>query len=59
MKYVKWALKSILFGIVFTFLFNLLGRYIGLNIPFNIWSLLIVGTLRVPGAAILLIIQML
>lgn len=59
MKYVKWAIKSLLFGVVFLFLFNLIGRYINLNIPFNVWSLLIVGTLRIPGAVILIILQLL
>ena len=59
MKYVKWAIKSLLFGVVFLFLFNLIGRYINLNIPFNVWSLLIVGTLRIPGAVIIIILQLL
>lgn len=59
MKVLKWFLKSILFGIVFLFVFNLIGRYLNLNIPINIWTILIIGTLRMPGAATILILSFL
>lgn len=59
MKYLKWAIKSLLFGIVFLFVFNFVGVYINMNIPINVWTILIVGGLKIPGAIILLIMNML
>ncbi len=46
---LKWSLKSFLFGIIILFLFNFIGSYFNLNIPINIFTLLIVGILRIPG----------
>ncbi len=46
---LKWTLKSFLFGIVILFLFNFIGSYFNLNIPINVFTLLIVGILRIPG----------
>lgn len=57
MKYIKWFLKSLVFGIVFLFIFNLVGRFINLNIPINFLTIMIVGTLRIPGAVILLVLS--
>ncbi|MBQ3002084.1 MAG: pro-sigmaK processing inhibitor BofA family protein [Bacilli bacterium] len=57
MKYIKWFLKSLVFGIVFLFVFNLVGRFINLNIPINFLTIMIVGTLRIPGAVILLVLS--
>ena len=57
MKYIKWFLKSLVFGIVFLFIFNLVGRFINLNIPINLITILIVGILRIPGAVILLVLS--
>ncbi|MBQ8292994.1 MAG: pro-sigmaK processing inhibitor BofA family protein [Bacilli bacterium] len=58
MKYFKWFLKSILFGIIFLFVFNFIGQYINVNIPINIWSILIVGCLKVPGAICILLFNL-
>lgn len=56
-KILKWVLKSLVFGIAITFVFNLLGVYINANIPFNVWTIIIVGTLKIPGLIILLILS--
>lgn len=57
MKYIKWFLKSLVFGIVFLFVFNLVGRFLNLNIPINFLTIMIVGTLRIPGVVILLVLS--
>lgn len=59
MKILKWVLKSILFGLVFIFLFNLIGVYFNLNIPFNIYNVFLIGFFKVPGLVILLILNVL
>ena len=59
MKYLKWILKSILFGIVTLFVFNFIGQYFNLNIPVNIITILIIGILRIPGLAAIMIYNIL
>ena len=56
-KFIKWILKSILLGIVLIFVFNIIGVYINMNIPVNVWTIIIVGTLKVPGLIMLLILS--
>lgn len=58
MKVVKWILKSLVFGIAAIFIFNLIGVYLNMNVPFNVWTIILVGTLKVPGLIILLILNM-
>lgn len=55
MKVFKWIFKSLLFGIIFLFVFNIIGRYFNLNIPINIYTLLIVSTLKIPGVCLILV----
>ena len=55
MKVLNWFIKSLLFGVIFLFVFNIIGRYVNLNIPINIYTLLIVSTLKIPGACMILI----
>ena len=55
MKFFKWFLKSILFGIIFLFVFNYIGQYFNMNIPVNVWTILIVGCLKIPGAIVLVL----
>lgn len=52
---IKWTLKSALFGLATLFVFNFIGSYINLNIPVNIITILIIGILRIPGLATILI----
>lgn len=55
MKVIKWVLKSIIISLLLLFVTNVLGTYININIPINIWTILIVGVFRVPGIIILII----
>lgn len=55
MKVIKWILKSSIISLLLLFVTNVLGTYINVNIPINIWTILIVGVFRVPGIIILII----
>lgn len=55
MKFIKWVLKSLVISLLLLFVTNVLGTYININIPVNIWTILIVGVFRVPGIIILII----
>lgn len=58
LKFLKWVLQSFLFGIAVIFVFNIVGSFLNLNIPINIYTLLIVGILRIPGLVMILIFLM-
>jgi len=53
------VLIHILGGIVGLWLFNLLLSVIGLDIPINLFTILIVGLLGFPGVLALLVLQLL
>ena len=53
---LKLAANSLLGGLVI-FLINTLGSGFGIMIPLNIISAVMVGTLGLPGTALLLILQ--
>lgn len=55
MKYIKWLLKSIIIALVLIFITNIIGVYININIPINIWTIFIVSIFRVPGIIFLII----
>lgn len=55
LKAIKWMIKSLLLGLIILFVFNFIGIYLNINIPINIWTILIVGILRIPGLVALLI----
>jgi len=55
MKYLKWILKSIVLSLLFIFITNIIGVYINVNIPLNIWTILIVAVFRIPGIIVLII----
>lgn len=55
MKYIKWMLKSIVIALLLIFITNIIGVYININIPINIWTILIVSIFRIPGIIILII----
>ena len=46
LKFIKWLLKSTLLGLAMIFIFN---------ITVNIYTIAIVGTLRIPGLVMILI----
>jgi pro-sigmaK processing inhibitor BofA len=54
-KMVKWIIESVLLGLGILFIFNLVGVYINANIPINIFTVLIVGFLRIPGLVAVII----
>ena len=55
LKTIKWSVESILLGLGLLFVFNLVGVYINVNIPINIFTILIVGFLRIPGLVAVII----
>ena len=55
LKTIKWIIESLLLGLVILFVFNLIGVYINVNIPINIFTILIVGFLRIPGLVAIII----
>ena len=55
LKIIKWLLQSLIIGTASLFIFNILGSFLNLNIPVNIYTLSIVGILRLPGIAMILI----
>jgi len=56
MKYLKWIVKSLLFGIITLLVFNFIGVYVNLNIPVNIYTILVISLLRLPGLCMLIIL---
>ncbi|MBR6517364.1 MAG: pro-sigmaK processing inhibitor BofA family protein [Bacilli bacterium] len=55
LKTIKWIIESLLLGLGILFVFNLIGVYINVNIPINIFTILIVGFLRIPGLVAIII----
>lgn len=55
LKFIKWIIKSTIIGLVTLFLFNIIGVKLNLNIPINIYTIIVVGVLRLPGLAMILI----
>lgn len=55
LKTIKWIIESVLLGLGILFVFNLIGVYINVNIPINIFTVLIVGFLRIPGLVAIII----
>ena len=55
LKVIKWILESFLLGLGILFIFNLIGVYININIPINIFTISIVGFLRIPGLVAIII----
>ena len=54
-KTIKYVIKSIVIGVTTIILFNLIGKFVGLSIPFNILSVVLIGFFRLPGFIVLLI----
>ena len=59
LKGIKWIIESLLLGLGILFVFNLVGVYINVNIPINIFTILIVGFLRIPGLVAVIIYMLL
>lgn len=52
---LKDIIKSILFALITLFLINVVGQTFNFYIPINIYTVLLVGLLRLPGLIIILI----
>ncbi|HHU55735.1 MAG TPA: hypothetical protein GXZ48_03470 [Acholeplasmataceae bacterium] len=52
---IKWLFKSLIIALIIIFSVNLIGSFFEINIPLNIWTLLIVTIFRIPGAIVLII----
>ena len=59
MKYIKWLFKSLLISIALLFIVNICGRYININIPINVYTILITAIFKVPGIIVLIIFYLL
>ena len=59
MKFIKWLLKSIVFSLILLFVVNVIGRYLNINIPINIYTILILAVFRFRGAIGLLVFYLL
>ena len=55
LKTIKWIIESLLLGLGILFVFNLIGVYINVNIPINIFTILIDRFLRIPGLVAIII----
>ncbi len=55
MKFIKWLFKSIIIAFILLFVTNVVGRYLNINIPINIWTISLVTVFRIPGIIILII----
>lgn len=55
--YVFKIIARFILGGAFIYLFNLLGGFIGVNIPLNPITALLTGLLEIPGFALILIIK--
>ncbi|HHX80803.1 MAG TPA: hypothetical protein GX692_07050 [Acholeplasmataceae bacterium] len=54
-NFLKWFFKSLVIALIIIFGINLLGSFININIPVNVWTILFVTLFRLPGAIILII----
>ncbi|MDE7263498.1 MAG: pro-sigmaK processing inhibitor BofA family protein [Anaeroplasmataceae bacterium] len=59
LKAIKYAIKSILIGVVSVLVFNLIGQFFNLSLPLNLLSILLIGFFRLPGFLVLLILLIL
>lgn len=56
LKAIKYILKSVVIGVVSVLVFNLIGQFFNLSLPFNPLSILLIGFFRLPGFIVLLIL---
>ncbi|NLD26354.1 MAG: hypothetical protein GX661_03235 [Acholeplasmataceae bacterium] len=58
-SFLKWFFKSLFIALIIIFTINLLGSFININIPLNIWTIALVTIFRLPAAIILIIFYLL
>ena len=56
---IKYSLKSIIIGIAFVVIFNIIGQFFNVKLPFSILSIVLIGFFRLPGFIVLLLILIL
>lgn len=59
MKFIKWAIKSIIYSLLILFVVNVVGSYLNINIPINIYTIIILAIFRLPGALGLIVFYLL
>lgn len=59
LKMFKYVVKSLVIGIASILLFNLVGQFFNLALPFNLLSIILIGFFRLPGFIVLLIVLIL
>ncbi|MDE6656008.1 MAG: pro-sigmaK processing inhibitor BofA family protein [Anaeroplasmataceae bacterium] len=59
LKAIKYIFKSVVIGVVSVLVFNLIGQFFNLSLPFNLLSIVLVGFFRLPGFIVLLILLVL
>lgn len=59
LKVGKYLVKSVIIGVVSVLLFNLIGQFFGIALPFNLLSIALIGFFRLPGFIVLLIVLIL
>ena len=59
LKVLKYVVKSVIIGVVSVLLFNLIGQFLGISLPFNLLSITLIGFFRLPGFIVLLIVLIL
>ena len=55
LKTIKYLVKSVIIGVSSVLLFNLVGQFFNISLPFNLLSVVLVGFFRLPGFLVLLL----
>ena len=56
---IKEIFKSFIFGLVTLIIINFIGYYFDFHLPINMFTIFLIGFLRIPGLIILIIILLL
>ena len=54
-KKLIWVVKSFIFGVLLILFFNYIGQSFNMNVPLNIYTIIFVGFLRIPGLCAIII----
>ena len=58
LKPIIWFIKSLCIGVTMIFIFNIVGSFFNMNVPVNVWTILIVSVLKLPGLASIIVFLM-
>ncbi|HIT50110.1 MAG TPA: pro-sigmaK processing inhibitor BofA family protein [Candidatus Pelethenecus faecipullorum] len=59
LKAIRYVVKSVLIGVTVVLVFNLVGQFFNLMLPFNLLSIALIGFFHLPGFLVLLIVLIL